>query len=76
MTLNDDRVWACSTPLDGEYGYREVALGVPVKMGSEGVKGIVEFGLTPEEQEALNVSAEVIREQIKRGKAFLKKKNS
>jgi malate/lactate dehydrogenase len=73
MTLNDDRVWACSTPLDGEYGYHEVALGVPVRMDPEGVKEIVEFELTLGEQEALSLSAEVIRQQIKRGKAFLKK---
>ncbi|MEI9477231.1 MAG: hypothetical protein WCO26_11715 [Deltaproteobacteria bacterium] len=74
MRLDDDRAWACSTPLDGEYGYREVAFGVPVRMGPEGVKEIVEFDLTPREQEALNVSAEVIREQIKRGRAFFDKK--
>jgi malate dehydrogenase len=73
MTSNDDRVWACSTPLNGEYGYREVSLGVPVIMGPEGVKEIVEFDLTPGEQEALKVSAEVIREQIKRGEAWLRK---
>ena len=73
-TLDDDRAWACSTPLDGEYGYREVALGVPVRMGPEGVKEIIEFDLPPGEQEALNVSAEVIREQIKRGRALLDKK--
>jgi malate dehydrogenase len=74
MRLDDDRAWACSTPLDGEYGYRDLALGVPVRMGPEGVKEIVEFDLTPGEQKALNVSAEVIREQIKRGRALLDKK--
>jgi malate/lactate dehydrogenase len=44
-------------------------------MGPEGVKEIVEFDLTPGEQEALKVSAEVIREQIKRGEAWLRKVN-
>ncbi len=74
MTLDDNRVWASSTPLDGEYGYREVAFGVPVRMAPEGVKEIVEFDLSPGEQVALNVSAEVIREQIKRGMPLIKKK--
>jgi malate dehydrogenase len=73
MASNDDRVWACSTPLDGEYGFREVSLGVPVRMGPEGVKEIVEFDLDPAEQEALKVSAEVVREQIIRGQDLLKK---
>ena len=73
MASNDDRVWACSTPLNGEYGFREVSLGVPVRMGPEGVKEIVEFDLDPAEEEALKVSAGVIGEQIKRGQALLKK---
>lgn len=73
MVSNDDRVWACSTPLEGEYGLQEVSLGVPVRMDPEGVKEIVEFDLDPAEQEALKVSAEVIREQIIRGQDLLKK---
>jgi malate dehydrogenase len=73
MVSNDDRVWACSTPLDGEYGLREVSLGVPVRMSPEGVKEIIEFDLDLAEQEALKVSAEVISEQIKRGQDLLKK---
>jgi malate/lactate dehydrogenase len=75
MVSNDDRVWACSTPLNGEYGFREVSLGVPIRMGPEGVKEIVEFDLDPPEQEALKVSAGVVREQIKRGRDLLKKVN-
>jgi malate dehydrogenase len=76
MASGDDRAWACATPLDGEYGYRDIAFGVPVKMGPEGVKEIVEFDLTPEEKKALDVSAEVIRKQIKQGRAYLDKKKS
>ena len=37
------------------------------------MKEIVEFDLTPEERKALNVSAEVIRKQIKQGRALLEK---
>lgn len=73
MASNDDRAWACATPLDGEYGYRDIAFGVPVKMGPDGVKAIVEFDLTPEEQGALKVSAEVIRKQIQQGSLLLGK---
>jgi malate dehydrogenase len=76
MASKDGRAWACATPLDGEYGYRDIAFGVPVKMGPEGVKEIVEFDLTREEKKALGVSAETIREQIKQGKAFLDNKKA
>jgi malate/lactate dehydrogenase len=73
MTAKDDRIWGCSTPLDGEYGFQEVSLGVPVRMSPEGIREIIEFDLDPAEQEALKVSAEVVREQIRRGEDFFKK---
>ena len=74
--LNDDRVWACSTPLDGEYGYRDVAFGVPVRMGPEGVKEVVEFDLVlGKNARPLSISAEAIREQIRRGRVLLERKN-
>jgi malate dehydrogenase len=76
MASGDDRAWACAAPLAGEYGYRDIAFGVPVKMGPEGVKEIVELDLIPEERDALNVSAEVIRKQIKQGSVFLEKGKS
>jgi malate/lactate dehydrogenase len=72
MASKDDRVWACSTPLEGEYGLREVSLGVPIRMGPNGVKEIIEFDLDPSEQEALKESAKVVQEQIIRGQALLK----
>jgi malate/lactate dehydrogenase len=73
MTAKDDRIWGCSTPLDGEYGFQEVSLGVPVRMSPEGIREIIEFDLDPAEQEAFKVSAEVVREQIRRGEDFFKK---
>jgi len=72
MVTKDDRVWACSTSLEGEYGLREVSLGVPIRMGPNGVKEIIEFELDPSEQEALKESAKVVQEQIIRGQALLK----
>ncbi len=67
----DGRIWACSTPLEGEYGLRDVSLGVPVRMGPTGVKEIIEFDLDPGERKSLEASANAIREQIKRGEALL-----
>jgi malate dehydrogenase len=71
MASGDGRIWACSTPLEGEYGLRDVSLGVPVKMGPKGVKEIIEFDLEPAERTGLEKSARTIQEQIKRGEALL-----
>jgi malate dehydrogenase len=71
MAANDGRAWACSTPLEGEYGLRDVSLGVPVKVGPDGVKQIVEFDLEPAERQGLEASARTVQEQIKRGEALL-----
>ncbi len=71
MASGDGRIWACSTPLEGEYGLRDVSLGVPVRLGPAGVKEIIEFDLDPAERSGLEASANAIREQIKRGEALL-----
>jgi malate dehydrogenase len=71
MASGDGRIWACSTPLEGEYGLRDVSLGVPVKLGPKGVKEIIEFDLDPVERNGLEKSARTIQEQIKRGQALL-----
>jgi malate dehydrogenase len=56
------KVLPCAVYLQGEYGMRDVYLGVPAKLGSRGVEQIVEIRLTPEETKALQRSAEAVRE--------------
>ena len=51
--------------LQGEYGLREVCLGVPAQLGIAGVERIVELELTPEERAALAAAAEQVRAGIK-----------
>jgi malate dehydrogenase len=75
MVSEDGRVWACSTCLEGEYGLKEVSLGVPIRLTSRNVKEIVEFDLDPAERKALEKSAASIQEMIKEGQALLKKTN-
>jgi malate dehydrogenase len=47
--------------LDGEYGIKDVYLGVPAKIGREGVKEVVELPLSEKELEALRTAAEAVR---------------
>ena len=54
---------ACvSVPLDGEYGYDDLSLSVPVRLSSDGVQEIVEWNLTPTERTALDKAAEAVGE--------------
>ena len=60
----EKRLVPAAAYLRGEYGYRDIFLGVPVFLGKNGVEKIVELDLTPEEQKALNVSAKGVQQGI------------
>ncbi|MFB6189377.1 MAG: malate dehydrogenase [Halapricum sp.] len=55
-----------SVPLDGEYGYEGPSLGVPVKLGRDGVEEIVEWELSDFEREQLDEAAEKLDEQYEK----------
>ncbi len=50
--------------LSGEYGKKDIYLGVPVKLGKHGVEEIVELKLAPEEEKALGKSADAVKSGI------------
>jgi malate dehydrogenase len=50
--------------LNGEYGKKDIYLGVPVKLGKHGVEEIVELKLTKEEEKALGKSADAVKSGI------------
>jgi len=52
-----------SIALDGEYGLADVALGVPLKLGSDGVETVVEWNLADHERAALDDAAEKLSAQ-------------
>jgi malate dehydrogenase len=52
-----------SVVLDGEYGYTDTAVGVPVKLGADGVEAVVEWDLDDYEAELMDDAAEKLREQ-------------
>lgn len=60
------RILPCATLLQGEYGLRDVVLGVPAKLGRDGIEEIVEIELLEEERMALKRSAQVVRDNIAR----------
>ncbi|MBM7697793.1 malate dehydrogenase [Kurthia huakuii] len=51
--------------LEGEYGQDGIYLGVPTILGSTGIEEIIELPLTKEEQQALNHSANAVRDVIR-----------
>jgi malate dehydrogenase len=59
------RVLPCSAWLEGEYGMRGLYLGVPCKLGRNGLEQIIEVELTPDERAALAKSADAVREPMK-----------
>jgi malate dehydrogenase len=56
------KIVPCSVFLQGEYGIRDLFVGVPVKLGAKGVEEMVQIKLTAEEQAALNKSAAAVKE--------------
>jgi len=64
MLLDQQRLLPCSAYLEGEYGLKDVFIGVPVKLGSAGAEGIIELKLTDIENEALKKSAQVVKENF------------
>ena len=58
------RILPCSAWLQGEYGMKDVFLGVPCKLGAAGLEQIIEIEMNPAERAALVKSAEAVRETI------------
>lgn len=56
------KILPCAAYLEGEYGIHDLFIGVPVKLGSTGIEQIIEIELTPAEQEALQHSADSVKE--------------
>ena len=52
---------SCSALLDGEYGEKDLCIGVPCILGKNGIEKIVEFDLNDKEKELFKASAEAVR---------------
>lgn len=61
--MNDQkRVVPCAMLCEGEYGLKDVIVGVPVTLGRGGGESVVEYDLTVEERTALQASADAVRD--------------
>jgi malate dehydrogenase len=61
IVRNQKKVFPCCVALDGEYGQKDICLGVPVTVGSQGWTEIIDYKLNEEEQAAFDKSAEAVR---------------
>ncbi len=58
------RILPCCAYLDGEYGVKGQFVGVPVKLGGNGVEQVIEIDLAPEEKEAFGRSVAAVKELV------------
>ena len=64
IVMDKKRVLPCAAWLTGEYGLKDLYVGVPCKLGEGGLEGIIEVELTADEKAALKKSAESVKETM------------
>jgi malate dehydrogenase len=64
ILLDRKRILPCSAYLEGEYGIRDLFVGVPVVLGAGGVERVVEIELKPDERAALERTASSVRSLV------------
>jgi malate dehydrogenase len=65
IIMDKKEMLPCAAYLQGEYGIKNIVIGVPVRLGEKGIEEIIELELTQGEREALKSSAEVVRKLVK-----------
>jgi malate dehydrogenase len=58
------KILPCAAYLEGEYGINGLFVGVPVKLGANGIEEIIQINLTTEERAALQKSAGAVQELV------------
>jgi malate dehydrogenase len=61
ILLDQKRVLPCSAYLQGQYGLEDIYIGVPDKLGRQGVEEIIQLALDEEERKLLHASAQAVR---------------
>ncbi|MCM8800741.1 MAG: malate dehydrogenase [Candidatus Omnitrophica bacterium] len=65
IVKDEKRILGVSAYLDGQYGLKDICIGVPCRIGKEGIEEIIQLELNRKERESFLKSAESIRTQIK-----------
>jgi malate dehydrogenase len=65
---DEKRMLACAAYCEGQYGYKDLYIGVPCILGAGGVEKIVDIELSPEEKGMLEKSAAAVRELLEASK--------
>ncbi len=71
ISKDSKKVFPSSAVLEGEYGYSEISMGVPVILGRRGIERIVELELTPDEKNDLDHSAKELEAKSRVVKEFI-----
>ncbi|RJQ46952.1 MAG: malate dehydrogenase [Nitrospiraceae bacterium] len=66
ILLDEKRVLPCAAYLNGEYGVKDLYVGVPVVLGKEGVEKVVEIKLTRDEKTLFRASCTAVRKLVKK----------
>ena len=61
IACDQKKMFPCSILLEGEYGFNDICIGVPVILGRNGIESVVELELTDAEKEHMSRSAEGVR---------------
>lgn len=64
IVKDNKRILPCAAWLTGEYGLNDLYMGVPVKLGKDGIEDVLEVKLNEEERAMLNESAEHVRTNL------------
>lgn len=66
ILLDRKKILPCAVYLKGEYGFRDLFIGVPVKLGRNGLEKVIEIKLTDEERAGLKKSADAVQELVEK----------
>lgn len=61
IIMDEKKVFPCCVALDGEYGQKDICIGVPAVIGKKGCEKVIKLKLNKEEQELFNKSADAVR---------------
>jgi malate dehydrogenase len=61
IVRDEKRLFPCSVSLDGEYGQKDICLGVPVIIGRNGWEKIIDYKLNDQEQASFTKAADAVR---------------